>query len=291
MEARLSGHDLALDGDTDDDDVFAPITYLADNSSEPSQVLETRARDRLHNEGLQSAWPASIRAAAGLSRRAGWSTKTRQPCTSWRQNSASPPSAYARLKSRQCKGCVPAWRCRWTQPSASRLTAGTVGSLDSSGSSCPAPAPSGVEPSTRRPAPRPPSPPVSPPQHRPADLQQGIHHDLSGVLLKLAPKDFEVWIAPDSPLAVFQFAGTYALNNEVPGHAVFLGRRYVTEACAFAGPFSVFRHVLISRTAPCCWRLLPSGSSHAASTPTRLGPDSPSSSSAHSLAWAISRGS
>ena len=55
MEARLSGHDLALDGDTDDDDVYAPITYLADNSSEPSQVLETRARNRLHNEGLQSA--------------------------------------------------------------------------------------------------------------------------------------------------------------------------------------------------------------------------------------------
>ena len=55
MEARLSGHDLALDGDTDDDDVYAPITYLADNSSEPSQVLEARARNRLHNEGLQSA--------------------------------------------------------------------------------------------------------------------------------------------------------------------------------------------------------------------------------------------
>ncbi|MEF8719201.1 MAG: hypothetical protein V5B44_16370 [Candidatus Accumulibacter necessarius] len=53
--ARLSGHDLALDGDSDDDDVYAPITYLADNSSEPSQVLETRARNRLHNEGLQSA--------------------------------------------------------------------------------------------------------------------------------------------------------------------------------------------------------------------------------------------
>ena len=55
MEARMAGHDLALDGDTDDDEVFAPITYLADSSSEPVQVLETRAREHLHNEGLHSA--------------------------------------------------------------------------------------------------------------------------------------------------------------------------------------------------------------------------------------------
>jgi RNA polymerase sigma-32 factor len=55
MEARLTGHDLALEGDSDDDEVFAPISYLADHSSEPVHVLEARARERLHNEGLQGA--------------------------------------------------------------------------------------------------------------------------------------------------------------------------------------------------------------------------------------------
>ena len=55
MEARMFGHDLALDGDANDDEVFAPITYLVDNSSEPVHVLEARARERLHGDGLQSA--------------------------------------------------------------------------------------------------------------------------------------------------------------------------------------------------------------------------------------------
>jgi RNA polymerase sigma-32 factor len=55
METRLSGHDLALDNGSDDEDVFAPIAYLKDNRSEPTQVLEARARDHLHGEGLQSA--------------------------------------------------------------------------------------------------------------------------------------------------------------------------------------------------------------------------------------------
>lgn len=55
METRLSGHDLALDNGSDDEDAFAPIAYLKDNRSEPTQVLEARARDHLHGEGLQSA--------------------------------------------------------------------------------------------------------------------------------------------------------------------------------------------------------------------------------------------
>ncbi|MDS4016114.1 MAG: RNA polymerase sigma factor RpoH [Candidatus Accumulibacter sp.] len=55
MDTRLAGHDLALDGDSDDEDAFAPIAYLADHSSEPTRVLEARARDSLHDEGLQSA--------------------------------------------------------------------------------------------------------------------------------------------------------------------------------------------------------------------------------------------
>lgn len=55
MDSRLSGHDLALEGDNDDEPSFAPISYLADQSTEPVQVLEARARDRLHNDGLQLA--------------------------------------------------------------------------------------------------------------------------------------------------------------------------------------------------------------------------------------------
>jgi RNA polymerase sigma-32 factor len=55
MEIRLAGHDLALDGDSDDDEAFSPIAHLADHSGEPLQVLEARARDRLHHEGLPTA--------------------------------------------------------------------------------------------------------------------------------------------------------------------------------------------------------------------------------------------
>lgn len=55
METRLTGRDLALESGADDEDVFAPIAYLEDNRSEPTQVLESRARDRLQDEGLQSA--------------------------------------------------------------------------------------------------------------------------------------------------------------------------------------------------------------------------------------------
>ena len=56
MEARFAGGDVALEaGPEDDDDAFAPIAYLADSHNEPSRVLETRARDRLHDEGLREA--------------------------------------------------------------------------------------------------------------------------------------------------------------------------------------------------------------------------------------------
>ncbi len=55
MDTRLSGHDLPLDGDSDDDEAFAPIAHLADYSAEPLHVIEARARARLQNEDLQSA--------------------------------------------------------------------------------------------------------------------------------------------------------------------------------------------------------------------------------------------
>jgi len=56
METRLSGRDIALEGNPDDgDDAFAPIDYLADSRYEPTRVLENKATARLHDEGLQAA--------------------------------------------------------------------------------------------------------------------------------------------------------------------------------------------------------------------------------------------
>jgi len=55
METRLSGHDMALETGNDDEDAFAPIAYLEDSRSEPGRVLESRAVDHLHGEGLQMA--------------------------------------------------------------------------------------------------------------------------------------------------------------------------------------------------------------------------------------------
>ena len=56
METRLSGRDLALEGNTDDgEDAFAPIDYLADSRYEPTRMLENKAQARLQDEGLQEA--------------------------------------------------------------------------------------------------------------------------------------------------------------------------------------------------------------------------------------------
>jgi len=56
METRLSGGDVALEPQTDDsEESYAPIAYLADDSGEPTQVLETRRRDALSGDGLAQA--------------------------------------------------------------------------------------------------------------------------------------------------------------------------------------------------------------------------------------------
>jgi RNA polymerase sigma-32 factor len=57
MEARFAGHEVALDpGSSDDDESYAPINYLADNSEhEPSQILETAEREKLQTSGLANA--------------------------------------------------------------------------------------------------------------------------------------------------------------------------------------------------------------------------------------------
>src|SRR6185369_8324603 len=56
METRLTGRDLALEGNPDDgDEAFAPIDYLADSRYEPTRVIESKAVARLADEGLQEA--------------------------------------------------------------------------------------------------------------------------------------------------------------------------------------------------------------------------------------------
>lgn len=56
MEVRLSGREMALDGQSDDDDAYAPIAYLSDEGQqEPSRVLERRAHDALQGPGLIAA--------------------------------------------------------------------------------------------------------------------------------------------------------------------------------------------------------------------------------------------
>jgi RNA polymerase sigma-32 factor len=59
METRLSGGDVALEPLNDDsEDSYAPIAYLADESNEPSRVLEARGRDWLAGDGIAQALDA-----------------------------------------------------------------------------------------------------------------------------------------------------------------------------------------------------------------------------------------
>jgi len=56
MEMRMSGGDVALEPQGDDgEDEFAPIAYLADDRSEPTQALEARHRDWLAGDGIAKA--------------------------------------------------------------------------------------------------------------------------------------------------------------------------------------------------------------------------------------------
>lgn len=59
MEVRLSGRDMSLENQDDDDDSYAPIAYLSDDGrQEPTRVLERAARDQLQSTGLGSALEA-----------------------------------------------------------------------------------------------------------------------------------------------------------------------------------------------------------------------------------------
>lgn len=57
MEARFSGHEVALEPVViDDDESYAPIQYLTDNDAhEPSNILESNERERMQISGLTNA--------------------------------------------------------------------------------------------------------------------------------------------------------------------------------------------------------------------------------------------
>ncbi|HSM23204.1 MAG TPA: RNA polymerase sigma factor RpoH [Rubrivivax sp.] len=56
METRLTGGDVALEPASDDsDESYAPIAYLADDSSEPTRRLEALHRDWLAGDGIAQA--------------------------------------------------------------------------------------------------------------------------------------------------------------------------------------------------------------------------------------------
>lgn len=56
METRLSGGDVALEPTIDDgEESYAPIAYLADESREPTRVIEAQRRDVLATDGIARA--------------------------------------------------------------------------------------------------------------------------------------------------------------------------------------------------------------------------------------------
>ncbi|PIT55730.1 RNA polymerase factor sigma-32 [Snodgrassella alvi] len=55
MEQRMTGKDMSLLAENDDEDNFAPIDWLTDSTTEPTQVLAQQAHYALQTEGLQKA--------------------------------------------------------------------------------------------------------------------------------------------------------------------------------------------------------------------------------------------
>ena len=60
MEYRLNGHEMSIDGHTDDDgeESFSPIAYLQDESPEPSVFLENLQTEQLQTTSLSNALAA-----------------------------------------------------------------------------------------------------------------------------------------------------------------------------------------------------------------------------------------
>jgi RNA polymerase sigma-32 factor len=59
METRLSGGDVALEGQVEDgEESYAPIAWLADSHNEPTAVIAAKQHDRLQTDGIASALEA-----------------------------------------------------------------------------------------------------------------------------------------------------------------------------------------------------------------------------------------
>ena len=55
METRLAGQEIAFEAERDDEEAYAPVHYLADESAEPSRVLEADESERAKSAGLKQA--------------------------------------------------------------------------------------------------------------------------------------------------------------------------------------------------------------------------------------------
>jgi RNA polymerase sigma-32 factor len=55
METRLSGQDVAMEANEDDEDAYAPIAYLSDADNEPSKMLEAEENERVDAQALKAA--------------------------------------------------------------------------------------------------------------------------------------------------------------------------------------------------------------------------------------------
>jgi RNA polymerase sigma-32 factor len=55
METRLSGQEIAFEGERDDEEAFAPADYLADSADEPYRALEAQEEERSKVDNLKSA--------------------------------------------------------------------------------------------------------------------------------------------------------------------------------------------------------------------------------------------
>ncbi len=58
METRMSGQDISLLAEDNEEEGFAPIDWLADTRSEPTKQLEIQAYERLQREGIEQALQA-----------------------------------------------------------------------------------------------------------------------------------------------------------------------------------------------------------------------------------------
>ena len=76
MESRLGGHEISLEGSTDDDgeESFSPIAYLEDEHPEPSEMLSAIEQEHLQTTGLADAL-ASLDERSRRSVEARWLTQ------------------------------------------------------------------------------------------------------------------------------------------------------------------------------------------------------------------------